>query len=68
MANNNDSRSKIIKRAKEDYLMFRESGHYPDFLCDGPLSDEDLEREANENDMTVDEFKIYLDCLYSLIG
>jgi hypothetical protein len=37
-------------------------------LCDGPLSDEDLEREANENDMTVDEFKIYLDYLYSLIG
>ena len=43
-----------------------ECGHFPDFICDQPyVSEEELEDYAREYDMTLEEFKKYVDYFLS---
>lgn len=51
--------TKLAKMAREHFLECYESGHYPDWICDGISDEEDLKYWAKEYDMTVAEFKQY---------
>ena len=57
----------LKKMAKADYDDFCECGHFPTWV-DEPLDDEELKRGAEEYDMSVEDFKKYMDFFYSFAG
>lgn len=53
--------SKNLKEyAKEVYLECRECGHYPKYITDGFISDDEYKMYAKEEDMTVEQFKEFI--------
>ena len=54
--------AKLKREAIRDWKESYECGHYPDFICDQPyVSEEELQDYAKEYDMTLEEFKKYVD-------
>ena len=53
----------LKKMAKEDYDDCYECGHFPTWV-DEPLDDEELKRGAEECDMSVEDFKKYMNFFY----
>lgn len=51
--------AKLKREATNEYHDCYECGYYPDWT-DGTLSNDELEMWANEYDMTVSEFKKYM--------
>ena len=53
---------KLKKRAYKDYVDCRINGHFPEFIDDQPyVSDYELIKHAKEYDMSLEEFKKYID-------
>ena len=54
--------AKLKKQAINEWKDCYECGHFPEFICDQPYVDEeDLKDYAKEYDMTLEEFKKYVD-------
>ena len=57
--------AKLKKEAIRDYKECYECGHFPDFICDQPCVDEEeLKEYAEEYDMTLEEFKKYVNYFF----
>ena len=55
------TKAKLKKEAIKDWKDCYECGHFPDFICDQPcVSEEELKDYAKEYDMTLEEFKKYI--------
>ena len=60
---------KLKALATDVYLESRATGNIPDEVADyGYMSDEEIEMYANENEMTVPEYNVYLEYLVSLFN